>query len=124
MRPLAARLRALGLLLLSAAAPGRCCDEHQQQLQCPTAQAPTPLPPLAIDDATRAYWMRQAIQSLPSPCRFAPFGAVIVNHTAGGMGELVCRGANSNADTGNPTLHGAQPKLLTLPAILLTRSSS
>ncbi|KAF6822802.1 cytidine and deoxycytidylate deaminase zinc-binding region [Colletotrichum plurivorum] len=50
--------------------------------------------------------MRQANLALPSPCKFAAFGAVIVNHTAGGMGELVCRGANSNADMGNPTLHG------------------
>ncbi|KAL0943595.1 cytidine and deoxycytidylate deaminase zinc-binding region [Colletotrichum truncatum] len=50
--------------------------------------------------------MRQANLALPSPCPFAAFGSVIVNHTAGGLGELVCSGANNNYLSGNPTLHG------------------
>lgn len=60
-----------------------------------------------IPFSTRAYWMRQANLALPSPCPFAAFGTVIVNHTdTSGLGELVCTGANSGATTGNPTLHG------------------
>ncbi|KAK5192360.1 hypothetical protein LTR99_010512 [Exophiala xenobiotica] len=74
--------------------------------------------------ATREYWMRRAIGALDdvvgSPCPFAAFGAVIVNHTTStgavvseddadagmGMGEEVCIGANSVQGLGNPTLHG------------------
>lgn len=67
-------------------------------------------PPLkivnGINFTTRVYWMRQANLALPNPCPFAAFGSVIVNHTTGGLGELVCTGANNNAGTGNPTLHG------------------
>jgi hypothetical protein len=61
---------------------------------------------------TRAYWMRRAISSLAeleSPCHFAAFGTVIVNHTdisSDPKGKLVCIGVNQNAKTGNPTLHG------------------
>ncbi|KAI1472011.1 uncharacterized protein F4812DRAFT_456112 [Daldinia caldariorum] len=51
--------------------------------------------------------MRQANLALGHPCPQAPFGTVIVNHTANsGLGELVCTGANSMSSTGNPTLHG------------------
>merc|ERR1711939_1112898 len=69
--------------------------------------------------ATREYWMRRAIGALDevvgSPCPFAAFGAVIVNHTAAAaaaavsgdyVGEEVCIGANSVQGLGNPTLHG------------------
>ncbi|KAE9572581.1 hypothetical protein CGMCC3_g11230 [Colletotrichum fructicola] len=59
-----------------------------------------------VDASTRAYWMRQANLALPNLCPFAAFGAVVVNHTAGGLGELVCTGANNNQGSGNPTLHG------------------
>lgn len=42
-----------------------------------------------------------------SPCPFAAFGTVIVNHTnTDGLGDLLCIGANENSRTGNPTLHG------------------
>ena len=59
----------------------------------------------------RAYWMRKAISALSdlqSPCPFAPFGAVIVNHTVTEPeeGELVCIGVNAVQKDGNPTLHG------------------
>lgn len=70
-------------------------------------------PTLAINGipfSTRAYWMRRAntaLSDLVSPCPFGAFGTVIVNHTdSSGLGDLVCIGANSNAQTGNPTNHG------------------
>ena len=56
--------------------------------------------------------MRRAISALSeleSPCPFAAFGTVIVNHTdtsAGPRGKLVCMGVNQNSQSGNPTLHG------------------
>lgn len=61
--------------------------------------------------ATREYWMRRANEAVAeidgSPCPFAGFGTVIVNHTSTeGIGELVCIGANQACQTGNPTLHG------------------
>lgn len=61
---------------------------------------------------TRAYWMRRAISALSeleSPCPFAAFGTVIVNHTDTSVdekGKLVCMGVNENLRSGNPTLHG------------------
>ena len=69
-------------------------------------------PTLAINGvpfATRAHWMRRAnvaLGELASPCAFAAFATAIVNHTAPGLGELVCIGVNSNRQTGDPTLHG------------------
>ena len=66
----------------------------------------------AIPLSTRVYWMRQAnavlAQLSTTPCPFAPFGTVIVNHTndASGLGELVCMGLNAVGTVGNPTLHG------------------
>ena len=60
----------------------------------------------------RAYWMRKAnsaLAELYSPCLFAAFGSVIVNHTdlsEGPYGKVVCYSVNQNAQTGNPTLHG------------------
>lgn len=73
---------------------------------------------------TREYWMRQAnlaLTELESPCPFAAFGSVIVNHTATTAefpyGKLICQGVNQNQQTGNPTLHG---KLL---PIVITNTS-
>lgn len=61
---------------------------------------------------TRHYWMRRANAALfgvtGNPCPIEAFGTVIVNHTAGGLGELVCIGAN-DIESGNPTLHGNSP---------------
>lgn len=65
--------------------------------------------PASISLDTREHWMRVAIgalHDLVSPCPFSAFGAAIVNHTASETGELVCIGANTIADDGNPTLHG------------------
>ncbi|KUJ19934.1 cytidine deaminase-like protein [Mollisia scopiformis] len=57
--------------------------------------------------------MRKANAALPelsSPCPFAPFGTVIVNHTATSPefphGQLICYSVNQNIQEGNPTLHG------------------
>lgn len=66
----------------------------------------------SIPYSTRVHWMRkanEALSLLSSPCPFAAFGTVIVNHTAvtpDGLGKLVCIGINENSKTGNPTLHG------------------
>ncbi|KAK6584481.1 hypothetical protein PZA11_002705 [Diplocarpon coronariae] len=66
----------------------------------------------AVPFATRAFWMRRASEALAeqgSPCPFAAFGTVIVNHTDlsdGPRGRAVCYGVNSQRETGNPTLHG------------------
>lgn len=77
---------------------------HQQIID------PDPSNATKLPLATRAHWMRVAIQALSdlsSPCPFAAFGTAIVNHTsASPLGDLICIGANSNAETGNPSLHG------------------
>jgi len=60
--------------------------------------------------STRVHWMREANAALSAldgtPCPFGAFASAIVNHTVPGLGDLVCIGVNSNAQTGNPTLHG------------------
>lgn len=86
-----------------------------------TAQVPLGASTLTINGipfATRAYWMRQASLALPSACPFAAFGTVIVNHTDdassnGGLGQLICTGANSGSTTGNPTMHGEFRRFVT-----------
>ncbi|KAI8935602.1 hypothetical protein NX059_008168 [Plenodomus lindquistii] len=82
-------------------------------------------PQLAVNGipySTRAYWMRRAnaaLSDLVSPCPFGAFGTVIVNHTgAPGLGDLVCIGANSNAQTGNPTNHGEMAAIANCTAVL------
>jgi tRNA(Arg) A34 adenosine deaminase TadA len=64
----------------------------------------------SISYSTRAHWMRRAnsaLAELSSPCPFAAFAAVIVNHTdTSSIGEEICIGVNSNSALGNPTLHG------------------
>lgn len=97
------------------------------QLQFPfgTVEVPS-LTPNTIPYQTRAYWMRSAnaaLTTLSSPCPFAAFGTVIVNHTAGSiasgeLGELVCMGINENAKTGNPTLHGEMAAITNCTSIL------
>ncbi|KAK7920174.1 guanine deaminase [Apiospora marii] len=99
-----------------------CHDEHP--LERRDHQFPIQDPKLSINGipySTRAYWMRQANLALHEPCPFAAFGSVIVNHTGdNGLGQLVCTGANSNRQTGNPTLHaiaGRRPR--GLPSLTL-----
>ncbi|KAJ5805425.1 guanine deaminase [Penicillium pulvis] len=77
----------------------------------PTAIAATQMP-LAdpglmingVSIETRSHWMRLANQALGdlsgSPCPFAAFGTVIVNHTDSIAGELICMGVNENGKTG------------------------
>jgi hypothetical protein len=64
----------------------------------------------SIPYSIRAHWMREAnnaLFALSGPCAFAAFGSVIVNHTGTtGLGELVCIGANTNRESGNPIMHG------------------
>jgi tRNA(Arg) A34 adenosine deaminase TadA len=68
------------------------------------------IPPVFIPPATRAYWMRRAnavLSGHDAPCPFAPFAAVVVNHTdATSLGELICTGLNSVGNSGNPLTHG------------------
>ncbi|OAA43702.1 nucleoside deaminase [Metarhizium rileyi] len=77
--------------------------------------------------STRNHWMRRANAALfevtGSPCPPQAFGSVIVNHTAGGLGDLVCIGVNA-VESGNPTLHGQTmtPPQVTDEEKLLTRS--
>ncbi|GJC81686.1 guanine deaminase [Colletotrichum liriopes] len=111
-------LASLGLVLRLVAPTVGCGDgsywrHNGLELRCSasTSQEPMPVSLLPVGDdgitfTTRAHWMRQANLALPSLCPFAAFGAVIVNHTTGGLGDLVCTGANNNSGSGNPTLHG------------------
>ncbi|KAG4425292.1 hypothetical protein IFR04_001659 [Cadophora malorum] len=77
-----------------------------------------------IPFSTRAFWMRRAnaaLGELDSPCPFAAFGTVIVNHTdlsEGPHGKAVCYGVNSNRKTGNPTLHGEMAGINNCSSIL------
>ncbi|KAL0959731.1 hypothetical protein HGRIS_011422 [Hohenbuehelia grisea] len=75
-----------------------------------------------IPSSTREHWMREANAALGaiggSPCPFAAFASVIVNHTAPGLGELVCIGVNSNTQFGNPTLHGEIATIQNCSAVL------
>jgi tRNA(Arg) A34 adenosine deaminase TadA len=81
----------------------------------PHNQGTTNDPTIPLDDipySTRAHWIRQANAALipltGTPCPFAAFSTMIVNHTdtSSSLGSLICMGTNSNAQTGNPTLHG------------------
>ncbi|KAI1076491.1 cytidine deaminase-like protein [Whalleya microplaca] len=95
---------------------------HEHRLHPRTEQASIVEPTLSINGvpfSTRAYWMRQANLALSSPCPFAAFGSVIVNHTGSSeLGELVCTGANTK-DTGNPTLHGEIAAIKNCSSILI-----
>lgn len=97
------------LALLAGIATASSQHHHQRRSE----GAPLSGPGLAINGipaSTRVHWMRRANEALSEvlddPCPFAAFGTAIVNHTAPGLGELVCVGANSNSVTGNPSLHG------------------
>ncbi|KAM0706455.1 hypothetical protein Q7P35_005782 [Cladosporium inversicolor] len=93
-------------LTASLAASHSHGQEHQHHHgQAILAEEPT----TSITTAIREQWMRvaiQALQDLASPCPFSAFGAAIVNHTSSSPGQLICIGANTIADDGNPTLHG------------------
>ena len=38
-----------------------------------------------------------ALHDLKSPCPFEAFGAVVVNHTSGGIGDAICIGVSCDA---------------------------
>ena len=84
------------------------------------------LPADTIPFSTRAYWMRAALSALHalpigSPCQFAPFASIIVNHsdtTLSPHGRAVCMSVNQNAQTGNPTLHGEMAAVKNCTAVL------
>ncbi|KAI0010598.1 cytidine deaminase-like protein [Xylariaceae sp. FL0662B] len=107
-------------IVLFAIRPG--VRGHGHPLHPRTEQAPIGEPTLSINGvpfSTRVYWMRQANLALGSPCPFAAFGSVIVNHTENSeLGDLVCTGANSK-DTGDPTLHGEIAAIKNCSSILI-----
>ncbi|TVY83930.1 tRNA-specific adenosine deaminase [Lachnellula suecica] len=77
----------------------------------------------------RAYWMRKANEALSelfTPCPFAAFGTVVVNHTdtSSPLGELVCMSVNQNEQTGNPTLHGEIAAINNCSAVLAGKGLS
>ncbi|KAK5135484.1 hypothetical protein LTR08_005273 [Meristemomyces frigidus] len=84
--------------------------------------ATTPLEIVPISLRTREYWMREAVTALHglvSPCPFAAFGTVIVNHTSpDDLGDPICIGANAMSSTGNPTLHGEIAAINNCTAVL------
>ncbi|KAJ6648190.1 tRNA-specific adenosine deaminase TAD2 [Pseudolycoriella hygida] len=93
------RILITALCLLHHSHPTFCCDFEQEIVNSNDS----------IPFSTRAHWMRaanQALFDLDSPCPLRAFGTVIVNHTAPGLGELVCMGINRMSNTGNPTMHG------------------
>jgi len=122
--PIHPSIMAVGIAFLSLLLAG-VVSSHQSGVlrRSAVGQVPIAAPTLAINGIpykTRAYWMRQANVALGTPCPFAAFGSVVVNHTAAdGLGELVCTGANSNSKTGNPSLHGASLAILRLASTAL-----
>ncbi|KAL2214998.1 guanine deaminase [Thermoascus aurantiacus ATCC 26904] len=110
----------VALALLASIISAHEHDLHSSSLQHPIAE-----PHLRINGvpfSTRAYWIRRANQvlaELSSPCPFAAFATVIVNHTnTDGLGELVCLGINSSGETGNPTMHGEMAAINNCTSIL------
>lgn len=98
---------------------------------CSHAQLSRVLPEstLLINDisfATRALWIRQANEAVKkvtyTPCPFAAFGTVIVNHSKPDPGELVCTGGNLGSHTGNPSLHGTRQLIRSTALLNITQS--
>ncbi|KAH9943010.1 guanine deaminase [Epithele typhae] len=86
-----------------------------------TALADPKLSINGIPFSTRAHWMRRAnaaLSELSTPCPFAAFATAIVNHTVGGLGELVCIGINSGGTMGNPTMHGEMAAIANCTAVM------
>jgi hypothetical protein len=81
----------------------------------------------SVPFSTRVYWMRRTITALlelGSPCPLSAFASVIVNHTVPGLGTLVCIGANSKRQTGDPTLYGAYTLGVRIEVQLILMTSS
>jgi hypothetical protein len=123
----------LSVALFSGVGCHAYAGDPNSHLNIPSSSGEEPLSDDPVPLKTREHWMNRAITALAdlndgSPCPFAAFGAVIVNHSAvetgrGGMadvelglelGKEICIGANSIVRDGNPTLHGRCPfRLLT-----------
>jgi tRNA(Arg) A34 adenosine deaminase TadA len=96
-------------IFLAFAATLAASHSHGQEQQHQHGQAVLSGETGSIGLDVREKWMRVAVQALHdlvSPCPFSAFGAAVVNHTVSSQGELICIGANTIADDGNPTLHG------------------
>ncbi|PQE12078.1 cytidine and deoxycytidylate deaminase zinc-binding region protein [Rutstroemia sp. NJR-2017a BVV2] len=62
-----------------------------------------------------------------SPCPFAPFATIIVNHSDTSLsphGKMICTGMNQIAETGNPILHGEISALTNCSHIFSSTSTS
>ncbi|EEY21456.1 FCY1p [Verticillium alfalfae VaMs.102] len=106
----------VGLIRLGA---GHRHDGHLRRLS--TEQIPLvelPHSQKQINQDIRQYWVRQANEALSSPCPFAPFGTVIVNHTVSGRGGIVCTGENTSHQSGNPIMHGEMAAIANCSHIL------
>ncbi|KAI2467640.1 cytosine deaminase [Annulohypoxylon bovei var. microspora] len=116
----------LQVVLYCFGSPALCHDDHHFHPRTSHDQTIISEPTLSINGVsfgTRAYWMRQANLALKTPCPYAAFGSVIVNHTGSSeLGELVCTGANSGSSTGNPTLHGEMSAISNCTRILTDAS--
>ncbi|KAI1127281.1 cytidine deaminase-like protein [Nemania abortiva] len=85
-------------------------DQHVISESVPPEGSPnsSQIIPLSV----REHWMRHAnhvLRGLGSPCPFAAFASIIVNHTdtsSSPLGRFVCIGVNSGSRRGNPILHG------------------
>lgn len=107
-------LSILSLLLLALIhlTHGHSPYNHYPQSSLTTSRRASSNDTSSIPLSTREYWMRRAnsaLAELSSPCPFAAFGTVIVNHTdttEDARGKLVCMGVNNRTLTGSPILHG------------------
>jgi hypothetical protein len=102
-------LSILSLLLLALI---HLTHGHSQKHSHPVQSSKQTLSQDTIPYETRVYWIRKAnaaLAELASPCPYAAFGSVVVNHTdtsSDPKGKLVCMSVNQNMQRGNPTLHG------------------
>jgi tRNA(Arg) A34 adenosine deaminase TadA len=104
-----------------AAATLVASHSHEHEPQHQHGQAVLSEESASITLGIREQWMRVAVKALHdlvSPCPFSAFGAAIVNHTSSSHGDLVCIGANTIADDGNPTLHGEIAAINNCTAVL------
>lgn len=108
-------------LFLAATFTTTYAHAHDHEAQHQHGQAVLLKESASISNDIREHWIRVAVQALHdlvSPCPFDAFGAAIVNHTAGGQGDLICIAANTIANDGNPTLHGEIAAINNCTAVL------
>ena len=103
-------------------------SEYPSNPHSPVSYTSAPAELNGIPHSIRARWMHHAISALPAqlstPCPFAPFSAVIVNHTSPSPssthdpGSEICVGVNAISQTGAPHLHGEISAIQNCTAIL------